>query len=222
MSRNPSHSTTQTFTPSRSHPLTPSRRLRGFSLVELLIALAIVAALLTATLVALNASFMAYQATTEVASTHTIGRLTMHRMLSLIRTGDQFGPFPTTPLQSTVRSDFIEFMTPNDDVLTLVWKEDADVANGYPEGNALYVVTSDGGVDTPYLLLEGVVAQYDDDTPPNRIKPFTMEFAKGRVLYRATIDLTIKPDDNMSVMMDGQNEQIIRLVASAMPRLSTF
>ena len=46
----------------------PSRR-RGFNLVELLLALVISAALLTATMVALNASFMAYQATTEVAST---------------------------------------------------------------------------------------------------------------------------------------------------------
>ena len=50
---------------------------RGFNLVELLIALGITAALLTATLVALNASFRAYQATTEVSSTHTIARLTM-------------------------------------------------------------------------------------------------------------------------------------------------
>jgi prepilin-type N-terminal cleavage/methylation domain-containing protein len=195
---------------------------RGFNLVELLIALAIVAALLTATMVALNASFMAYQATTEVASTHTIGRLTMHRMLSLIRTGDDFGPFPTNPLQTTVRSDFIEFMTPTEDVLTLIWKETADEPNGYPVGNALYVVTTEGGVDTAYVLLEGVVAQYDDDTPPNRIKPFTLEFEKGHKLYRATIDLTVKPDDNMSVMLDGTNEQIIRLVASAMPRLATF
>ena len=109
--------------------LKPSLR-RGFNLVELLIALAIVSALLTATMVALNASFMAYQATTEVASTHTIGRLTMHRMLALIRTGDDFGPFPTSPLQTTVTSDYIEFMTPNNDVLTLLWKETADAANG--------------------------------------------------------------------------------------------
>ena len=195
---------------------------RAFNLVEMLIALAIAAALLTATMVALNASFMAYQTTTEVASTHTIGRLTMHRILALIRTGDDFGPFPTSPLQSVVTSDFIEFMTPNDDVLTLMWKETADVPNGFTQGNALYVITTEGGVDTPYLLLEGVVPQYDNATPPNRIKPFTLEFEKGRVLYRATIDMTVKPDDNMSVELDGTNEGIIRLVASAMPRLSTF
>ena len=70
---------------------------RGFNLVELLIALAISAALLTATMVALNASFTAYQMTTEVASTHTIGRLTIERMQALIRTGTDFGPFPVNP-----------------------------------------------------------------------------------------------------------------------------
>ena len=59
---------------------------RGFNLVELLVALSISATLLTATMVALDASFKAYQMTTEVASTHTIARLTMHRMLALIRT----------------------------------------------------------------------------------------------------------------------------------------
>ena len=54
------------------------RRRRGFNLVELLIALAISATLLTATMLALAASFMAYQSTTEVASTHTLSRPTLH------------------------------------------------------------------------------------------------------------------------------------------------
>ena len=74
----------------------------------------------------------------------------------------------------------------------------------------------------PYLLLEGVRAQYDYATPPNRIKPFTMQYEKGRILYRATIDLAIVPDDNMDVQLDGANQQVIRLVASAMPRMETY
>ncbi|MFM1867110.1 MAG: hypothetical protein RL591_518, partial [Planctomycetota bacterium] len=49
-------------TPSR---VRQSRHRRGFSLVEMLIALAISAALLVAVLSALVASFRAYQATTE-------------------------------------------------------------------------------------------------------------------------------------------------------------
>jgi hypothetical protein len=36
------------------------------------------------------------------------------------------------------------------------------------------------------------------------------------------VDLAIVPDDNMSVELDGDNQEVIRLVASAMPRMSAF
>ncbi len=185
-----------------------SRRLRrghrrGFNLIELLIALAITAALLSATMMALRASFMAYQSTTEVASTHTISRLVMHRMLALLRTGQDFGPLPLTPLDSIVDSNYIEFFTSNGQLITLDWV-DAD--------DTLYVVlTDENGLETPYPLLEGV-------TSCN----FTLEYELGYKLHRATIDMTIVPDDNMSVDLDGDNQLVIRLVASAMPRMIAY
>lgn len=195
---------------------------RGFNLVEMLIALAITAALLSAVMVALRASFVAYQTTTEVASTHTISRLIMSRMLTMIRTGREFGPYPLDPLQNLITSDFIQFTTPDGQVITLEWKEQPDEVNGFPVGEALYVTVEDG-VNPPAtnLLLEGVKAQYDNSSPPERIKPFTLFYEKGRVLYRATIDLTVVPDDNMSVELDGENTEVLRLVASAMPRMET-
>ncbi len=185
-----------------------SRRLgrghrRGFNLIELLIALAITAALLSATMMALRASFMAYQSTTEVASTHTISRLVMHRMLALLRTGQDFGPLPLTPLDSIVDSNYIEFFTSDGQLITLDWV-DAD--------DTLYVVlTDENGLETPYPLLEGV-------TSCN----FTLEYELGYKLHRATIDMTIVPDDNMSVTLDGDNQLVIRLVASAMPRMIAY
>lgn len=185
-----------------------SRRLRrghrrGFNLIELLIALAITAALLSATMMALRASFMAYQSTTEVASTHTISRLVMHRMLALLRTGQDFGPLPPTPLDSIVDSNYIEFFTDNGQLVTLDWVDVDDT---------LYVVLTDvNGVETPYPLLEGV-------TSCN----FTLEYELGYKLHRATIDMTIVPDDNMSVDLDGDNQLVIRLVASAMPRMIAY
>ena len=185
---------------------------RAFNLVEMLIALAISAALLTATMVALDASFMSYQSTTEVASTHTISRLVMHRMLTLIRNGDEFGPVPVVPTTTIVESDFIEFMTPDGDVLALEWVEDDE---------ALYAIIDPGGAgEEQHLLLEGVVAQYDSDG--ELISPFTLEYELGRKLGRATIDLSIVPDDNMSMQLDGDNTQAIRLVATAMPRSSAY
>lgn len=204
-------SPTRTPTPRRIRPWRTARR--GFNLVEMLIALVITATLLTATMVALDASFMAYQATTEEASTHTISRLIMNRMLTLIRTGREFGPFPVNPQDSLVQDDFIQFLTPNGEVLELRWVEVEE---------ALYVIRDPGGLDEWNLLLEGVIRQDDPNNPGDYIRPFTLEYKLGRRLYRATIDLTVVPDDNMSVTLDGDNQRVIRLVASAMPRTEVY
>ena len=192
---------------------------RGFNMVELLLALAISGALLAATMAALDASFTAYQTTTEMASTHTIGRLTMHRVLALIRTGQEFGPFPANPQDSFVESNYIEFITPGERYIALEWMEFPDAANGYPVGEALYVVVDS---QPPQLLLEGVVRQDDPDVPGDYIRPFRLEYKLGRNLYRATIDLMLVPDDNLSTELDGDYGQVIRLVASAMPRLVAY
>jgi prepilin-type N-terminal cleavage/methylation domain-containing protein len=185
----------------------PSRR--GFNLIELLIALAISSALLTATMVALDASFTAYQATTEYASTHTIGRLSIQRLLTLIRTGREFGPFPLNPHSTIVESDYIEFLDESGNLLVIEWR---------PDEEALYVQAN--GSD--YLLLEGVLAQFDPDDPDVQIPPFTLEYERGRTLYRATVDLLIKPDDNMDVEIEGNYADTIHIVASAMPRSEAY
>ncbi len=204
---------------------------RGFNLVELLIALAISAALLAATMVALDASFTAYQSTTEWASTHTISRLTMHRMMALIRTGVTFGPVPINPNDSLVQENYIEIIMPSDQYVKLEWVETPD--GDHAVGNALWVevgtLEADGTItvsDPPRLLLEGVIKQevIDPDTGlPVLVPPFTMEYELGRKLFRATIDLVVIPDDNQSVTIEGDNsDQIIRLVASVMPRMAAY
>lgn len=184
---------------------------RGFNLVELTIALAISAALLTATMVALDASYKAYQATTEEASTHTISRLAIHRMQALIRTGTEFGPFPVNPNDSIVLSDYIDFITPEGDLMTIGWDSDTQ---------ELYITTNEGGTEATYTLLGGVIGREDEDGDP--IAPFMLEYERGRNLHRVTIDLTITPDDNMDVQLDGNYAPEIRLVASAQPRTAAF
>ncbi|MCZ6836313.1 MAG: prepilin-type N-terminal cleavage/methylation domain-containing protein, partial [Planctomycetota bacterium] len=189
---------------------------RGFNLVELLIALGITATLLTSTLVALDASFVAYQRTTEEASTHTIARLAMHRMLTLIRTGQEFGPFPANPTITTVESNFIDFVNVNGQGMSLEWVENPTA--GRPVGEALYVVLFDvNGVEqAAHLLLEGVVAQTDANGDP--VPPFILDYELGRIVNRVRIDMMIVPDDNASLEIEGDRPQFIRLVASAMPR----
>ena len=186
---------------------------RGFNLVELLLALAISAALLAATMTALDASFRAYQMTTEVASTHTVSRLTIERIQALLRTGQEFGPFPINPKDTTVNSDYISFRTPSGTIVSLIWE---------PDDEALYLETPtspSGG----YLLMEGVVIPTDEGgNPITGYHPFTLEYELGRKLYRATIDLAVVPDDNMSVQIEGENNGVIRLVASVMPRAIAY
>ena len=59
---------------------------RGVGLVELLIALSISAILLTATAVAVDASFKAYAANQEESSLLQQGRMALNRMVTSIRT----------------------------------------------------------------------------------------------------------------------------------------
>ncbi len=191
------------------------RQRRGFNLIEMLIALAITAALMAATMVALDASFMAYQSTTEIASSHTVARLAIHRMQTLIRTGQDFGPFPTGPMDNLIASTDIEFLTQGGQLVVIEWVETPDAQ--HPEANALYV-SVDGS--SPQLLLGGVMPQFD--AMNNQVMPFTLEYETGSRLHRATIDLLLVPDDNQSVELDGDNQQQLHLIATAMPRINAY
>ena len=192
----------------------------GFSLVELLIALAISAILLAATLAALQVSFRAYQTTSDQAATHAVGRMVVHRMTSMIRSGQEFRPLPDEIRDTTVSSDFIEFYHPDTgNLITIEWDRATGKLN----------YTLDNGY--PVVLLEGIVARTDEDGQV--IQPFLLEWEPGRRVYRVTIDLMIIPDDTISTSADryaaesttdGVSTEIkpIRLVASAMPRSAMF
>lgn len=199
---------------------TIKRARRGFSLVEMLIALGISAALLTATLFALQTSFFAYQVTADQASTHAVGRLVVHRMMAMIRAGQDFRPFPAVIRDQFISSDYIEFFHPDTgQVITISWDRNS--------GQLLYSI--DGSYGT--VLLEGVVARTDADGFV--INPFLLEWEPGRRVYRVTIDLMIIPDDSISTSADNYVQENsdgsgpnttrpIRLVASAMPRSAMF
>lgn len=185
------------------------RRARGFSLVEVLIALAITSTLLTATLVALDASVRAYQSTIEEVSSNSIGRLVLNRLLTMIRTGTEFGPYPTDPRVSTIQSDSIEFRTQSGQIVRVLWDRS--------EERLTYSV--DGG--TPVELLDGVVGTQDE--LGNLLAPFTLVYTDSRQLYRASIDLTIEPDDIIDLGLEGDRENNqLRLIGSAMPRVAAF
>lgn len=194
-------------------------RARGFSMIELLIALTITATLMTASLAALDSGFKSYKMTTEGASTQVVSRIVMHRMMSMIRNGTEFGPYPIDPLdtaQNPVKSTFIEFVSVDDQttgerVVIRLERRDA------PEGSK-----------TPYELWYIEMKYAGANLTSTTSRPlitdlqaiqFTLEYDVGPRLQRATVDMTVQPNDTKGFTITTDlNVPAIRLVSSVSPR----
>lgn len=179
----------------------------GFSVPELLIALVISSLLLLATMMALSASFYAFQSTTRTVSTTVSGRIIIERLQAMIRSGTDFGPLPSSPLDSIVSSDSIEINMGDDHWITLRWDEPM---------NAL--MWEDGPDSWP--LLEGVTQILPGST--TTVPPFTLEFKDGRWLHRAFIDLIVEHDEAQDIQIEDVEMPPLRLVGSAMPRQASW
>jgi len=199
----------------RAIPVKRTRRRPAFSIIELLVALTISSMLLTATLVALNASFRSYKVTTESASSHVVGRLVMQRLLTLIRTGEEFGPYPANPIVNPIiKSTSIEFAVPVTDTLTQVWTIERVTAET-PETGPYYIQATVTQIDDGTVISTEtrIMLRYVQDML------FTLEYDVGPRLIRANIDLTLRPDDDQADSIAvGPDAPIIRMVASVSPR----
>lgn len=182
---------------------------RGFSLIEMLLALTISATLLAASLVALDAMFKRYSAISDSASTHVVSRVVMHRILAMIRTGTEFGPYPADVLdaaQNPADYNRIQFVSKNDpatgtrQVTSVERREPQTVSLGgenYQQRGPwvlwLVIDTSVNGVVTRQErpLLDGVL---------NAV--FNLQYEPGPRLVRATVDLTIAPQGSQYAKYD--------------------
>jgi len=190
---------------------------RAFSLAEVLISLAITGTLLTASLAALDASFKSYKLTTEGASTNVVTRMVMQRMMAMLRTGTEFGPYPADVLdaaQNPLQTNSIEFVSFDDGVTReLVTIEARETANAQQGPFELWYIkrTMVNSVETSTderPLLTGIVNA-----------TFTLEYDVGPRLRRATVDLTVRPNDYQDARFGGELEvPSIRLVSSVSPR----
>jgi prepilin-type N-terminal cleavage/methylation domain-containing protein len=191
-----------------------SRRRRGLSLVEMLVALAISAALLTATMVAIDTSFKAYAIAAESASTQTATRMVINRLLTLVRTStahapvDETDPLPTgatvTFNGTLVESSFLEVVHPDGDLYTITW----DSAN---EQLMLTQTPASGGTITTQPILGGVT-------------DCTFQLSRRRdndgywQLERGSIDFTVEADDDASLDLEVGDVPPVRVIASTKPR----
>lgn len=193
----------------------PRRRRRvrgGLSLIELMIALAITAMLLTATMAALDASFRAYADAAEQASTQIATRMIVDRTLTLIRTSTAHGPLEPDPgavppitldSDNIITSSFIELLDPNGDVLRIEYRA---------ASNELWLILDpDGASPIAQPLMGGVTqAQFFSRRRRNRDNLWVLE--------RCTIDLTIQPDEDTTLALENGRAQPIRVIASTAPR----
>jgi len=188
-------------------------RRRGLGLVELMVALAIAAALLTATGVALSAATDAYQINQQQAILLQSTRTTMNRMLTTIRRCQLHAPDTTT-----ARNQFATGTTVNDTGIDM-----------YDNNNTLTIYRFDaanqcvnlviGGKAHP--MIEGVTA-FQVTMQPMRSAQSVRTGGPWDLLQRASIVLTVKTNAKTSAATEGQGLQTLTMSASVMPRRNTW
>lgn len=197
------------------NPQRPIAR-KGLSVIEMLIALTISSTLLTATLGALDASFKSYKSTTETVSTHVVGRLVMHRLSSLIRNGEEFGPFPVNPiLTPEIESTSLEFVAyPDaDPAISQIWRLSRVAV---PGANGPFELRA-----TVEHYQSSTLVSTSERTLMRRVQDlrFVLEYDVGPRLRRATIDFTILADDDQADTIGSALETpAVRMVSSVSPR----
>ncbi len=190
----------------RSHP-----RAAGLSLVEMLLALAISAMLLTATMVALDASFKAYAHAAEQASSQTATRMIAQRLITMIRTSTAHGPLvpdgatdpPVTLDNQTISSHYLELMDANGQLMRIEYRA---------ASQELWLVTiPPSGIAIENPLIGGVTAC--------TFQCLRRTNSEGLlVLHRATMDFTVLPGEDATLTLENGAATPIRVIGSTMPR----
>ena len=124
------------------------KRINGFSLVELLVALAITALLLAAVAVAFNASVMNYTENEDIFKAVNSARQALYRITTQLRTATAVEP--NEPVNECT------FITAGGEDITYRY----DGADG-----KLYLITNDDSSDSDYVLCDNITAMtFNKDT----------------------------------------------------------
>ncbi len=182
------------------------QRIRGLSLTEMLVSLAISAMLLVAIMGATVASFKAYGDAVEQASTQVATRMVVNRLLMLIRTSTAHGPLQAetgaTLNGNTITSDHLELIDPNGDIIRCEYRADDD---------ELWLILNPGTGEPAQPLLTDVTAA--------GFSLLRRQNDEGLwILERASLDMTVQPDEDQTLSLENGPAQAVRVIASTMPR----
>ena len=220
-----------TSTPTPTQAQTRARRCAGLSLAEMLISLAVVAILLTAVTVALDASFRAYANAAESASYQSSTRMVTQRVLTLIRNGVAQGPLDDDVPDAEIHEAPYAGLGIDVDDATFVG--DTGTSNWLvlqmPTGRFAVLRYFATEQELRYFEFDGVVPTISDaDWIPLLDQVTACEFTlrsrvmnnrnRDTVLRYATMRMTIQPAADTSLAVERGNAQPIQVIATTAPR----
>jgi prepilin-type N-terminal cleavage/methylation domain-containing protein len=184
-------------------------RHHGVSLVELLIALAICAALLTATGFAVDSAFKGYAINQEQASLQQRARLAINRLQTYIRTTEAH-----VPLTDAKKTQFTQGTVVTDTGIKMLDDSNNEIDFKFDSTtNELQMVQA----GQTHVLLRDVTT-FTVKMEPMKSPTAIKTGGAYDLLMRATIQLSVKSTTHEAdETSDGMN-QIITLVGSVMPR----
>lgn len=188
-------------------------RSRGIGLIELLVALSISAALLTATAVAIDASFKAYAINQEQSDLTQRSRLAIYRMTTMIRQTKLHAPHTATLAGNfaggaTVTDSGIDMFDLNGQAITYTY-----------DATKKQLLAVIGG--TSHVMCDGVEA-FTVRMEPMRSTDSIKTGGGWDLMKRASLVLTVKTTSHTSVEGEGVGKQTVTMSASVMPRRNAW
>ena len=197
----------------RAHANVRRHMRSGLALVELLIALAITATLLTATAIALDASIQAYQINCQQATVLQMERVAMNRIISTIRRSKLHAPE-----NATLGSQFAGGATVTGQAIVMYDSAGVLTSFRYDATNkVLNLVTS--GVTHP--LMYGV-EDFQVTMEPMRSSASVKTGGSWDLLKRATILMSVRSTGKTSMNTENIGSLTLSLSASVMPRRNSW
>ena len=189
------------------------RRSRGLGIVELLVSLSIVAALLTAVAVAVDASFKTYAINTSEADLMQRSRVTLYRIVSTIRETKLHAPD-----DASLAASFAAGATVESPSLAMYTADGVETTYAYDADAKTLTLTRDG---TSHLMLDGVTA-FKVKMEPMRSATSVKTGGGWDLLKRATIYLTVNNTDRTDLAGDRSHSSSVTLSDSVMPRRNAW
>jgi hypothetical protein len=183
-------------------------------LVELLVALAISAALLTAVAVATDSSYRAYAINEEHSNLLQRGRLGLNRLLTHIRTCKEHQPINATPI-----TNFTNGVTITDTGISMLTETGEQIDVEFSPVSNTVTMTRDGG--DAHVLVRGVVA-FQVKMEPMKSAASIRAGGDYDLLRRATVLITLETNGNLADIDETKNGQIVTLSSSVMPRRNAW